>query len=47
MKEGLLNKVIKWDGSWPRWRLAMEAASHLMGIGDAFEAGVEAARNEN
>ncbi len=47
MKEGLLNKIIKWDGSWPRWRLVMEAASHLMGVGDAFEAGTKAARDED
>ncbi len=46
MKEDYL-KIVLWNGSWPRWRLAMEAASELMGVGHAFEAGVKTAIQED
>ncbi len=45
MKDHL--KIILWDGSLPRWRVAMEAASELMGAGHAFEAGIRTAIEED
>ncbi len=40
MQGNALGRILYWNGSWYKWRAAMEAMADLQGVGDAVEAGV-------
>ncbi len=39
MNTGTMGKFATWNGNWTKWNATMEAAAHLVGVGDAVEAG--------